>query len=164
MRGELAHAFRLYRVALADELFEAIKEAEWSSDTLPAHLSDVFEWWRYAVFAAVDLAGEWVNDPNELLSGLFAGWIFNLDHPLIHPVGAKPLSAATVLRQVKPRWAGLLDTEFRQRPPAGLSRDWTGLLSHCLCRFARACEAYSSATVSYTRSWLVLQRYARGHR
>ena len=109
MRGELAHAFRLYRVALADELFEAIKEAEWSSDTLPAHLSDVFEWWRYAVFAAVDLAGEWVNDPNELLSGLFAGWIFNLDHPLIHPVGAKPLSAATVLRQVKPRWAGLLE-------------------------------------------------------
>ena len=109
MRGELAHAFRLHRAALADELFEAIKESEWSTDTLPAHLSDVFEWWRYAVFAAVDLAGEWVNDPDELLSGLFAGWIFNLDHPLIHPVGAEPLSAATVLRQVKPRWAGLLE-------------------------------------------------------
>ncbi len=105
----MAAAFAAHRAELAEALYQALREADQSAGFLPERMTEIHEWWQAVIETAIDLAGEWVRNPDEFHEDQFAGWISRLNHPSMRPADAAAFSAGRILECVKPRWAGILE-------------------------------------------------------
>jgi FkbH-like protein len=108
-RAELAAAFAARRAELAEALYRALREADRSAGILPERMTEIHEWWQAVIESAIDLAGEWLRNPDELHEDQFAGWISRLNHASMRPADAAAFSAGRILECVKPRWTGILE-------------------------------------------------------
>ncbi len=109
-RKELAAAFRAHRAELAAAFFQAMKEADRTTDVLPGRIAELHEWWQAVFFNIVDLAREWLKRPDRLQQDLFTGWISTLNQPYMHPQEAEVFSSGRILQHAIPRWLAVLAT------------------------------------------------------
>jgi FkbH-like protein len=125
-RKELAAAFAAHRAELAEALYQALREADQSAGFLPERMTEIHEWWQAVIETAIDLAGEWLQNPDEFHEDQFLGWLSRLNHPSMRPEDAAAFSAGKILECVKPRWVGILEGK--------VSAQALGILGHDLDR------------------------------
>jgi FkbH-like protein len=109
LRKELAAAFAVHRAELAEALYHALREADRSAGFLPERMAEIHEWWQAVIETAIDLAGEWLRNPDELHEDQFVGWVSRLNHPSMRPADAAAFSVGRILECTKPGWVGILE-------------------------------------------------------
>jgi FkbH-like protein len=105
----LAAAFAAHRAELAEALYQALREADQSAEFLPERMAEIHEWWQAVIETAIDLAAEWLQNPDEFHEDQFLGWLSRLNHPSMRPADATAFSAGRILECVRPRWVGILE-------------------------------------------------------
>lgn len=121
-RKALAAAFAAHRAELAEALYQALREADQSAGFLPERMTEIHDWWQAVIETAIDLAGEWLRNPDELHEDQFLGWLSRLNHPSMRPADAAAFSAGKILECVKPRWTGILEGKV-STPALGILGD-----------------------------------------
>lgn len=129
---ELAKAFTAHRAALARALYEALKDADDSAESLPAQFAEVHEWWQAVLGTAIDLASEWLRAPDMFREDLFSGWISRLNHPSIRPGVAKEFSVGRILEHTKPRWEKVLEGHISVQAAQRLDKELARLIEPLL--------------------------------
>ena len=109
IRRQLAKAFREHRVALAEGLFQCVRETDSAGVELPRELAHLEEWARAHFLAAIDIASEWLRTSSEHWEDLFSGWIHSrLMAPLSDQGRATGYSPSKALEYAKARWTSFL--------------------------------------------------------
>ena len=109
-RVQLARAFRNSRLALAEELYRAVRE---SYPTASERFVELDEWQQLHFLAAIDLTVKWLDKADQLHEDLLVGWFHSqLREPMARYSAEGGYDSSEVLSIACTRWLSLLRSQL----------------------------------------------------